>query len=115
MSKITIEHNPSEERLKELGVSSWAIWEKEISKFPSVRRDLALLLDKKITYKELEELAQTLFKQWFIDFEFLFKFLGSQIKTLFKRTLTPCGGICICFFLLEIIRHPRSVFFSFLE
>ncbi len=29
----------------------------EIPKFPSVRRDLALLLDKKITYKELEELA----------------------------------------------------------
>ena len=34
MSKITIEHNPSEERLNELGVSSWEIWEKEISKFP---------------------------------------------------------------------------------
>ena len=31
----------------------------EIPKFPSVRRDLALLLDKKITYKELEELAFT--------------------------------------------------------
>ena len=30
---------------------------KEIPKFPSVRRDLALLLDKKVTYKELEELA----------------------------------------------------------
>ena len=29
----------------------------EIPKFPSVRRDLALLIDKKITYKELEELA----------------------------------------------------------
>ena len=29
----------------------------EIPKYPSVRRDLALLLDKKITYKELEELA----------------------------------------------------------
>jgi phenylalanyl-tRNA synthetase beta chain len=29
----------------------------EIPKFPSVRRDLALLLDKKIMYKELEELA----------------------------------------------------------
>ena len=28
-----------------------------IPKFPSVRRDLALLIDKKITYKELEELA----------------------------------------------------------
>ena len=34
MSKITIEHNPSEERLKELGVASWEIWEKEVSKFP---------------------------------------------------------------------------------
>ena len=30
---------------------------KEISKFPSVRRDLALLLDNNITYKQLEELA----------------------------------------------------------
>jgi phenylalanyl-tRNA synthetase beta chain len=29
----------------------------EIPKFPAVRRDLALLLDKKVTYKELEELA----------------------------------------------------------
>jgi uncharacterized cupin superfamily protein len=34
MSKITIEHNPSEDRLKELGVAGWPIWEKEISKFP---------------------------------------------------------------------------------
>ncbi len=29
----------------------------EIPKFPSVRRDLALLIDKEITYKQLEELA----------------------------------------------------------
>ena len=34
MSKITIEHNPSQERLNELGVSRWEIWEKEVSKFP---------------------------------------------------------------------------------
>ena len=34
MSQITIEKNPSEARLKELGVSSWSIWEKEVSKFP---------------------------------------------------------------------------------
>ena len=34
MSQITIEHYPSEERLKELGVAGWPIWEKEISKFP---------------------------------------------------------------------------------
>lgn len=34
MSTITIEHNPGPERLKELGVSGWEIWEKEVSEFP---------------------------------------------------------------------------------
>ena len=34
MPQITIEHNPSEERLKELNVANWAIWEKEVSMFP---------------------------------------------------------------------------------
>jgi uncharacterized cupin superfamily protein len=34
MSKITIEHNPSEDRLEELGVAKWSIWEKEVSTFP---------------------------------------------------------------------------------
>ena len=34
MSEIIIEHNPSPEQLQSLGVSSWGIWTKEISKFP---------------------------------------------------------------------------------
>ena len=34
MSQITVELNPSEATLKELNVSSWSIWEKEVSKFP---------------------------------------------------------------------------------
>jgi uncharacterized cupin superfamily protein len=34
MSTISIEHNPSQERLTELGVSGWPIWEKEVSEFP---------------------------------------------------------------------------------
>ncbi|MFO1419319.1 MAG: cupin domain-containing protein [Methylotetracoccus sp.] len=33
MSKITIEHNPSQQRLQELGVAGWEIWEKEPSTF----------------------------------------------------------------------------------
>ncbi|PPC90366.1 MAG: cupin [Methylobacter sp.] len=33
MSKITIEHNPSEARLEELDVANWPIWEKEVSRF----------------------------------------------------------------------------------
>lgn len=34
MSKITVEHSPSDARLQELGVSSWPTWSKEVSKFP---------------------------------------------------------------------------------
>ena len=34
MSDITIEHNPSQQRLDELGVLNWGIWEKEVSEFP---------------------------------------------------------------------------------
>ncbi len=34
MSSIVVEHNPSEEKLKELGVAKWSVWEKEVSKFP---------------------------------------------------------------------------------
>lgn len=34
MSKITVEHSPSEARLKELDVNSWPTWSKEVSKFP---------------------------------------------------------------------------------
>lgn len=33
MSTITIEHNPSPERLLELGVAGWPIWEKEVLTF----------------------------------------------------------------------------------
>lgn len=34
MSEIKVEHNPSEDRLKELGVREWPVWEKEASEFP---------------------------------------------------------------------------------
>jgi uncharacterized cupin superfamily protein len=34
MSEILVEKNPSEERLRELGVRSWPIWAKEASEFP---------------------------------------------------------------------------------
>ena len=34
MSKIVVVKNPSQEKLQELGVSGWDIWEKEVSRFP---------------------------------------------------------------------------------
>ncbi|MCM0591792.1 MAG: cupin domain-containing protein [Gloeotrichia echinulata IR180] len=32
--EIKIEHQPSQEHLNHLGISKWAIWQKEVSKFP---------------------------------------------------------------------------------
>jgi uncharacterized cupin superfamily protein len=34
MSKIKVERNPDDDRLKSLGVSDWSIWTKEASEFP---------------------------------------------------------------------------------
>ena len=34
MQKIQIERNPSEARLRELGVRRWSIWSKGVSEFP---------------------------------------------------------------------------------
>ncbi len=33
MTQISVEHNPSADRLKELDVANWEIWEKEVSEF----------------------------------------------------------------------------------
>jgi len=34
MQEIRIERNPTEERLRELGVREWPVWTKEVSCFP---------------------------------------------------------------------------------
>ncbi|MCX7984448.1 MAG: cupin domain-containing protein [Bacteroidetes bacterium] len=34
LSKIVVQKNPDERTLKELNVSSWPIWAKEVSEFP---------------------------------------------------------------------------------
>jgi uncharacterized cupin superfamily protein len=34
VSEISIEKNPADERLKELGVRGWPTWSKEVSEFP---------------------------------------------------------------------------------
>lgn len=34
MNSITVEHNPPQDRLHQLGVFEWGVWTKEVSKFP---------------------------------------------------------------------------------
>lgn len=46
ITQIVVDHNPTEEKLKALGLSSWSIWEKEVSK-GSVEVPARLLDDRK--------------------------------------------------------------------
>ena len=34
MSEIKIEHQPDQQRLDQLGITGWAVWEKEAAEFP---------------------------------------------------------------------------------
>lgn len=34
MKTIAVEHGPSEQQLRDLGVAGWPIWTKEVSEFP---------------------------------------------------------------------------------
>jgi uncharacterized cupin superfamily protein len=48
---IEIEHHPSQERLAELGVETWPIWEKEVSEFPwrYADRETCYVLEGEVT------------------------------------------------------------------
>jgi hypothetical protein len=50
MDKIKIENNPPKEKLDEMGVFSWPIWEKEVSRFNWVYDDTetCYLLDGRV-------------------------------------------------------------------
>jgi len=48
---VSVEHNPAPEKLEELGVKSWPIWECEASEFPwqYVQTETCYLLDGDVT------------------------------------------------------------------
>ena len=51
MHEILTEHEPSAERLAELGVTGWSIWEKEVSSFPwtYAAKEICYLLEGEVT------------------------------------------------------------------
>ena len=54
---------------------------KEISKFPAVRRDLALLLDKKVQFAEIEKIAYNTEKRLLKDVELFDVYEGKNLET----------------------------------
>lgn len=51
MSKIIVEHEPSPERLAQLGVTGWSTWSKEVSTFPWTysEQEIAYVLEGEVT------------------------------------------------------------------
>jgi uncharacterized protein len=51
MATIIVEHHPNVARLKELGVSSWPTWSKEVSVFPWTysEQEVAYILEGEVT------------------------------------------------------------------
>lgn len=51
MNRIVVEHSPSPDRLKSLGVSAWPTWSKEVSEFPWTYSDqeVAYILEGEVT------------------------------------------------------------------
>ncbi|AZR82201.1 MULTISPECIES: cupin domain-containing protein [Piscirickettsiaceae] len=51
MNDVTIESNPSQEKLDLMGVMQWPIWEKEVSNFPwhYDEREICYLLEGEVT------------------------------------------------------------------
>jgi uncharacterized cupin superfamily protein len=51
MSNIIVEHHPSQERLAQLGVTSWSTWSKEVSTFPWTysEQEVAYVLEGEVT------------------------------------------------------------------
>jgi uncharacterized protein len=49
--EIRVEKNPSSEKLAEIGVLNWPVWEKEISKFPwhYDEREMCYILEGKVS------------------------------------------------------------------
>ena len=52
---------------------------KELSKFPAVRRDLALILDKNVTYSQIEAVASKASGKLLLDINVFSVFEGEQI------------------------------------
>mgnify|MGYP003386227996 FL=1 len=64
MKEITVDSNPSEALLKEMGVASWPTWEKEVSIFPwdFVTTETAFILEGECVMTPEDGSASTTFK-----------------------------------------------------
>ncbi|PHS23769.1 MAG: cupin [Methylophaga sp.] len=101
MKEITVDNNPSEELLKQLGVAHWPTWEKEVSVFPweFVTTETALILEGECEMTPEDGSPVVSFKAGdLVVFPVGFK--GSwEVKKALKKQYKHNGGQFVkCFF-----------------
>ena len=101
MKEITVDSNPSEALLKEMGVVHWPTWEKEVSVFPweFVTTETALILEGECEMTPADGGPSTTFKAGdLVVFPLGYK--GTwEVKKALKKSYKHSGGdIVICTF-----------------
>lgn len=114
MKEITVNSNPSEALLKEMGVVYWPTWEKEVSIFPweFVTTETALVLEGECTMTPADGGPSTTFKAGdLVVFPIGYK--GTwEVNKAFKKRYKHSGGKLIkCFFnrLTILSNHAKSI------
>tara|TARA_R110002153_G_scaffold18021_5_gene63232 strand:- start:55547 stop:55897 length:351 start_codon:yes stop_codon:yes gene_type:complete len=114
MKEITVDNNPSEALLKDMGVVCWPTWEKEVSVFPweFVTTETALILEGECEMTPANGGPSTTFKAGdLVVFPIGYK--GTwEVKKAFKKRYKHSGGdIKKRFFnrLAILINHMKSI------
>ncbi len=101
MKEITVDSNPSEALLKELGAAHWPTWEKEVSVFPweFVTTETALILEGECEMTPEDGSPSTTFKAGdLVVFPLGFKGTWEVKQALKKRYKHNGGAFVKCMF-----------------
>ena len=115
MKEITVDSNPSEALLKDIGAAYWPTWEKEVSVFPweFVTTETALILEGECEMTPADGSASVTFKAGdLVVFPLGFKGTWEVKKTLKKRYKHSEGDMKKRFFnrLTRMINAAKSIF-----
>ncbi len=114
MKEITVNSNPTEAFLKEMGVNYWPTWQKEVSVFPweFVTTETAFILEGECEMTPADGGPSTTFKAGdFVVFPLGYKGTWEVKKALKKRYKHSEGDIKKRFFnrLTRIINFTKSI------
>ena len=114
MKEITVDSNPSEALLKEMGAAYWPTWEKEVSKFPweFVTTETALILEGECEMTPADGGASVTFKAGdLVVFPLGYKGTWEVKKALKKQYMHSEGDIKKRFFngLTRTINRAKSI------